>query len=87
MQMNNFDPFGSMNGFMNQFQAFAQNPVQYMMQRRFNIPQNIQNDPKQIQQYMLNSGMINQNQMNWAQKTAQQIQKNPSFQQMFSGMK
>ena len=85
MQMNNFDPFGSMNGFMNQFQAFAQNPVQYMMQRRFNIPQNIQNDPKQIQQYMLNSGMINQ--MNWAQKTAQQIQKNPSFQQMFSGMK
>ena len=82
---NNFDPFGSMNGFLSQFQQFAQNPVQYMMQNKLNIPQNIQNNPNQIQQYMLNSGMINQDQMNWAQKTANQIQKSPAFQQMFGG--
>lgn len=81
MPMN--DPFGSMQGFLNGFSQFAQNPVQYFVQRNINIPQDIQNDPQQIQQYLLNSGRINQSQMNWAQNMARQIQQNPMFKQMF----
>lgn len=76
-----FDPFGSMNGFLGKFQQFVQNPFAYMMQSRMNIPQNMQS-PQEIQQYLLNSGQINQSQMNWAQNMARQIQSNPMFQQM-----
>lgn len=81
MSMN--DPFGSMQGFINGFQQFAQNPINYLMQRNINIPQDIQNNPQQIQQYLLNSGRINQSQMNWAQNMARQIQQNPMFKQTF----
>lgn len=81
-----FDPFGSMNGFLGKFQQFAQNPLSYMMQSRMNIPQNMQN-PQEIQQYLLNSGQINQSQMNWAQNMARQIQSNPMFQQMMGNNK
>ena len=83
MPMNNLDPFGNMNNFLGSFQQFAQNPIQYMMQKNVNIPQDIQNNPQQIQQYLLNSGRVSQSQMNWAQNMARQIQNNPTFKQMF----
>ena len=79
------DPFGNFQNFMGRFQQFAQNPMSYLMQSRMNIPQNLQN-PQEIQQYLLNSGQINQSQMNWAQNMAKQIQNNPTFKQMM-GMK
>lgn len=79
MPMN--DPFGSMQSFMGKFSQFTQNPLQYMMQSKMNIPQNMSN-PQEIQQYLLNSGQINQSQMNWAQNMARQIQSNPMFKQM-----
>ena len=76
-----YDPFGNMNNFLGGFQQFVQNPLQYLMQSKMNIPQNM-NSPQEIQQYLLNSGQINQSQMNWAQNMARQIQANPMFQQM-----
>ena len=83
-----FDPFGNMSNFMNQFNQFRQNPLSYMMQSKMNIPQNMQNSsPQEIQQYLLNSGAINQSQMNWAQNLARQIQSSPTFQQMMRNMK
>lgn len=80
-----FDPFGSMNNMLGQLQQFVGNPVQYMIQKKMNIPQNIQNNPQEIQQYLLNSGQVTQDQMNWAQNVAKQIQKHPAFRQRFGG--
>lgn len=81
-----FDPFGSMQGFMGQFQGFMQNPMQYMMQKKLNIPQNLQNDPNGAIQYLMNAGTMSQEQYNQLQRMAQQIQGNPMFQQ-FVGRK
>ena len=78
-----FDPFGSMNGFMSKFQQFQQNPMAFMMQQRMNIPQEYCNDPGNAIQYLLNNGQVTQQQLEWAQNTAAQIQQNPAFKQMF----
>lgn len=59
---------------MNQFRMFRQNPMQYLMQRGMNIPQNIQNDPNAIVQHLLNSGQITQQQYNQAAQYARQLQ-------------
>lgn len=79
------DPFGSMNGFMGQFRGFMQNPMQYMMQKRLNIPQQYQNDPNAAIQYLMNNGQMSQSQYNQLQQMARQIQGNPQFQQMIGG--
>lgn len=79
------DPFGSMQNMMNQFQGFMQNPMQYMMNNKLNIPQQYANDPNGAIQYMMNSGNLTQEQYNWAQNMARQIQQNPMFMQMFGG--
>lgn len=77
------DPFGSMQGFMNQFQGFMQNPMQYMMSRKLNIPQSMMNNPSEAIQHLLNNGQMTQEQYNSLQKMAKQIQDNPQFAQMF----
>lgn len=77
------DPFGSMRGFIGQFQGFMQNPMQYMMQRRLNLPQGAMQNPEAAVRQMLNSGQMSQQQFNQLQNMAQQIQRNPQFRQMF----
>lgn len=59
---------------INQFRMFRQNPMQFLMQRGINIPQNIQNDPNAIVQHLLNSGQITQAQYNQAAQYARQLQ-------------
>lgn len=53
------------NNMLNMFQQFKNNPVQYMLSRRFNIPQNIANDPQAIIQHLLDSGQMSQQQFNY----------------------
>lgn len=49
---------------------------QQLLMQRFNVPNNINmNDPQGIVQYLLNNGMINQNQVN----QAMQMKDNPSI--------
>ena len=79
------DPFGSMQGLMSQFRQFRGNPMQMFMQKKMNIPQNIQGNPQQIIQHMMNSGQISQEQFNAAKKMAEQVQSNPMFRQMMGG--
>lgn len=81
---NRFDPFGSMQNMMGQFQQFMGNPMQFMMQRKLNIPQEFQNDPNGAIQYLMNSGQLSQEQFNWANNMAQRIQNNPMFQNMMN---
>ena len=78
------DPFGSMQGFMKQFQGFAQNPMQFFAQNKLNLPQNINpmQDPQAAIQYLMNSGTMTQEQYNGLQTVAKQITSNPQFAQM-----
>lgn len=80
--MPGFDPFGSMQGFMSKFSGFMQNPMQYMMQSRINIPQQFANNPGQAIQYLMNNGQMSQQQYNQLQHMASQIQQNPQFMRM-----
>lgn len=58
------------NNLVNQFRA---NPMQVLAQK-FNIPQNVK-DPRDIVQYLLNSGQVSQAQVN----QAMQMRNNPVF--------
>lgn len=77
------DPFGSMQGMIGQFQSFMSNPVQFMVQRKLNIPQQYMNDPQGAIQYLMNTGKLSQDQYNWAVKQANQLQNNPEFMKTF----
>lgn len=67
------------NNFMQGFQAFMQNPMQYMS----GIPQEYAKDPGKAIQYLMDSGRISQQQYNQAKLMADQMKNNPMFQQMF----
>ena len=71
-------------GFMNGFQNFMQNPMQYMMQKKINIPEQYMKNPTDAIQYLMDSGVINQNQYNQAKQMAEQLKDNPMFKQMYN---
>lgn len=79
------DPFGSMQGFIGQFQGFMRNPMQFLLQRRLNLPQyiNPMQNPGQAIQYLMNNRVMSQEQYNQLQQMASQIQNNPQFIQNF----
>ena len=60
---------------MYQLQALRQNPMQFLMQKRFNVPQNIASDPNAIIQHLMNTGQISQAQYNQAAQMAKQFQR------------
>lgn len=51
---------------MQMLQALKANPMQFLMQRRFNIPANIVNDPNAIIEHLLKTGQVTQSQVNSA---------------------
>lgn len=53
-------------------QQLRSNPLGFLRQRGFNVPDNI-NDPNAIIQHLMNSGQISQNQYNQARQMAQQF--------------
>lgn len=60
-------------GIMSSLNALKQNPMQFLMQRKFNVPQNIQNDPNAIIQHLMNTGQVSQQQYNRASSMAKQF--------------
>lgn len=48
----------------NLLQMLKANPVQFLMQRKFNIPANIANDPTAIVNHLLKTGQVSQAQIN-----------------------
>jgi len=60
-------------GFMSMLNSLKSNPMQFLMQRKFNVPQNLQNDPNAIVQHLLNSGQITQQQYDRAKAMAGQF--------------
>ena len=60
-------------GAMNIMQMLGQlksNPLGVLKQAGFNVPANV-NNPQDIIQHLMNSGQVNQNQVNQAQQMAQ----------------
>ena len=58
---------------INQLMAIRQNPMQALLQRGFNVPANLCNNPNAIIQYLLNSGQVSQQQYNNAVNLARQF--------------
>ncbi len=69
---------------LNQFKGFMNNPVQYMMSNRLNIPQEMLNNPSQSIQYLLNTGKITQQQYDWAVNQAKNLQNNNDFKNLLN---
>jgi len=66
---------GGQPSMMQMLGQLKQNPMQFLMQRRFNVPQNIGNDPNAILQHLVQSGQISQNQINNAYQMAQKFRR------------
>ena len=66
---------GGQPNMMQMLSQLKQNPMQFLMQRRFNLPQNIGNDPNAILQHLVQSGQISQNQVNSAYQMAQKFRR------------
>ena len=58
---------------MPQFNSFMQNPMQFLIQRKINIPQQFSNDPHGAIEYMLNNGQMSQQQLNSLTQMAQKM--------------
>lgn len=48
------------NPITNQFNTFMQNPFQFLLQRKINIPQEYANNPQGAIQYLMNTGQMSQ---------------------------
>lgn len=75
-------PQNPVSAFMQTVQQFKANPIGFMaqrkMQKQFNIPPNLMNDPDAVLQYLVSTGQVSQNDLNVAYNSAakayQQIQ-------------
>ena len=61
---------GNMGNIMQMLSQLKSNPMGMLRQAGFNVPDNL-NNPQQIIQHLMNSGQVNQNQLNQAQQMAQ----------------
>ena len=61
-------------------QQMKQNPMQFLLARRFNIPNTVNmNDSNEIIQYLINSGQVSQDQVNQANMNAKNNQQLKQF--------
>ena len=61
---------------MQMLQQLKANPIQFILQRRMQIPQNVNvRDPNAILNYLVQSGQVNQNAINTAYEMAQKMGK------------
>ena len=64
-----------MNPMMNNvLSQMKRNPMQFLTQKGFNIPQNM-NDPNAIIQYLMNTGQVSQTQYDQAMRTINQFKR------------
>lgn len=63
------------NNIMQMLPQLKQNPMQFLLQRRFNVPQSMANDPNAIINHLLQTGQISQDALNWAYQAMGQFRK------------
>lgn len=68
-----YNAMGGANPFQ-LFQQFRQNPMQFMAQRRMNVPQGMMGDPNAMINHLVQSGQISQQQLEQAKQTLAQMQ-------------
>jgi len=73
------DVMNNVNDFLNLYHQMRTNPAQ-ILSRRFNVPQNVCNDPNAILQHLLDSGQVSQDQVN----RAMGMRNNPLIKQIFN---
>lgn len=56
---------------MDQYQQFRQNPLQFLLNKNVNIPQQFQNDPRGAVQYLMSNGQMSQAQFQRLSQMAQ----------------
>lgn len=61
------------NSLMGNVQQIKSNPVQYLMQRKLNIPPEYASNPQEAANYLVQSGQVSQERMNWAMQMANQM--------------
>lgn len=61
------------NQMMGMLQQLKANPVQFLMQRKFNLPQGTPADPQSILNELLRTGQVTQQQVNAAYQAAQRF--------------
>lgn len=69
--------FGMMNNglsgnIMQMLPQIKQNPMAFLQSARLNVPANL-NNPNDILNHLIQSGQVNQNQLDYAQKMAQML--------------
>lgn len=69
--------FGMMNkgmtgNIMQMLPQIKQNPMAFLQNARFNVPANL-NNPNDILNHLIQSGQVNQQQLDYAQKMAQML--------------
>lgn len=52
------------NQMMQMLSQLKSNPAQFLLQRRFNVPSNMMNDPNAIVSYLLKTGQVSQDAVN-----------------------
>lgn len=62
-----------MNNPMQMLQQLKANPMQFLIQRKFNVPANIASDPAAIVNHLLSTGQVSQQQVNNAYQAAQRF--------------
>lgn len=61
------------NNFQTQFSTFMKNPMQFLSQRKINIPNEFVDNPHGAVQHLLNSGQLKQEDLNKMMDFAQKI--------------
>lgn len=64
---------GNQNNIIGMLNQLRSNPVQFLLQKRLNIPDNLKDDPQGIVQHLLNTGQMSQNTYNKLQSQINQM--------------
>lgn len=69
-----FSAMGGQSNILQMVNQLKANPMQFLIQRKFNLPQNIDtSNPQAIINHLVQSGQISQEQMNRAYNMAKQF--------------
>ena len=66
--------FGNMTNMLKQFREFKKNPVQFLVSKNYNVPQNFNGGPQELVQHLLNTNQMSQAQFNDLSDLAKQMQ-------------
>lgn len=72
-QLNGNQTQNNTNDFQSQFQLFRQNPIQFLMQKNVNVPNEMMNDPRSAVNYLVQNGQMNQGALQKVMGTLQRM--------------